>query len=306
MTFERSISVLGLGLMGSALVRVLLQHGWKVTVWNRTFAKTQPLSAAGAIAVTSPGECIAASPLVITCFIDPEAFYDVFEGISPRACNSRILVDYTAGIPSDIQRCQEKASKLSFLAYIRGAIMTTPPHVGSAESVFYYSGNEKAFRSIEAALKVLGNPIYLGHDVTSATLQECILGNCFYGFAAGFLQSMAVLKSSKLYSPGGAQLLMSEAIVPTLTHHFPNIFADLARQIDDKDYVTKGDGARLDTLSKALDNMIKATNELGLSSILLEPMRKLIQVRIAEGGAAEEMSSLVETLSHHTRVSEFS
>jgi len=31
-----SISVIGLGIMGTALVRVLMERGYEVTVWNRT------------------------------------------------------------------------------------------------------------------------------------------------------------------------------------------------------------------------------------------------------------------------------
>ncbi|MCP4075102.1 MAG: NAD(P)-binding domain-containing protein [Gammaproteobacteria bacterium] len=34
------ISVIGLGVMGSALANTLLQKGYSVTVWNRTIEKT--------------------------------------------------------------------------------------------------------------------------------------------------------------------------------------------------------------------------------------------------------------------------
>lgn len=295
---EHSVSVLGLGLMGSAIARVLLQKGWKVTVWNRTSAKAQPLISVGATAAKSAGECIGASKLVITCFIDPSAFEQVFTGVDPRLCSHRIVVDYTAGIVADIQRCQKQALNLSFAAYIRGAILTTPSYVGLPESVFYHSGNKEAYKTVETALAVLGQPYYLGQDVASATLQEAVFGHCFYGFATGFLQAMSFLKSSNLYSRGGAERFMNEVITPTLVHGFPNMFADVAKQIDREDYVSKGDGARLDTLSHALDNLIKATEEMGQSSSTLKPIRELIEKRINQGGAAEEMSSLVEIISH--------
>ena len=44
---SESISVLGLGLMGSTLVRTLVAPGHQVTVWNRTAAKAEPLVALG-------------------------------------------------------------------------------------------------------------------------------------------------------------------------------------------------------------------------------------------------------------------
>ena len=37
------VSVIGLGAMGSALARTLLQNGYAVTVWNRTAEKAEPL-----------------------------------------------------------------------------------------------------------------------------------------------------------------------------------------------------------------------------------------------------------------------
>lgn len=75
MTSGRSVSVLGLGVMGSALARVFVKNGWKTTIWNRSAAKAQPLAAE--VAAKSPGECIEVSGLVITCLLDPQSLRDV-------------------------------------------------------------------------------------------------------------------------------------------------------------------------------------------------------------------------------------
>jgi 3-hydroxyisobutyrate dehydrogenase-like beta-hydroxyacid dehydrogenase len=42
------VSVIGMGAMGSALARALLHNGHRVTVWNRTSAKAEPLARDGA------------------------------------------------------------------------------------------------------------------------------------------------------------------------------------------------------------------------------------------------------------------
>ncbi len=49
---DSRVSVLGLGLMGSALAEALLNAGHKVTVWNRTPTKAKPLTTKGALSVT--------------------------------------------------------------------------------------------------------------------------------------------------------------------------------------------------------------------------------------------------------------
>ena len=52
------VSVIGLGRMGSALATTLLEDHYKVTVWNRTAAKAEPLVEAGATLAASVNEAI--------------------------------------------------------------------------------------------------------------------------------------------------------------------------------------------------------------------------------------------------------
>ena len=61
------ITVLGLGPMGSALARALLQANHQVTVWNRTAARMAPLAAIGANCATNVATAVQASPLVVIC-----------------------------------------------------------------------------------------------------------------------------------------------------------------------------------------------------------------------------------------------
>src|SRR5438874_8549365 len=61
------ISVIGLGAMGSALARTLLQADHHVTVWNRTAAKMDPLLALGAKGATDIVDAVATSPLILVC-----------------------------------------------------------------------------------------------------------------------------------------------------------------------------------------------------------------------------------------------
>lgn len=295
---ERSVSVLGLGYMGSALARAFLEKEWTTTVWNRSPARCQPLVTAGAIAAPSADECIRASPLVIACISNSQALHEILENTHSESPNCHILVDYTAGSFSEIGHSEELAST-RFSAYIHASIIVTPAFVGLPESISYYSGDESAYRSIESALEVLGRPIYLGPDTGAARFQEILMGGCFYGFAAGFLQTMATLRFSKSYHPGAAQRLMSELIIPLLTDNFPKIFEDLARQVDEKDYVTKGTGVRIDLLIQALEDRIKTYAELGMSTILFHPMLALLKTRLDSGGSGEEeMSSLIEVIAN--------
>ncbi|MER6695520.1 NAD(P)-binding domain-containing protein, partial [Streptomyces minutiscleroticus] len=44
---EQSVTVIGLGPMGRAMVDTYLDHGYDVTVWNRTAARAESMVAEG-------------------------------------------------------------------------------------------------------------------------------------------------------------------------------------------------------------------------------------------------------------------
>ena len=50
------IGIAGIGKMGAAIAQRLMEVGHKVTVWNRSAAKTKPLADAGASVAATPAE----------------------------------------------------------------------------------------------------------------------------------------------------------------------------------------------------------------------------------------------------------
>lgn len=67
------IALLGTGTMGTAIGRRLLATGHRLTVWNRTSARTAPLVDAGARAAGSPAEAVRDADVVITMLTDAVA-----------------------------------------------------------------------------------------------------------------------------------------------------------------------------------------------------------------------------------------
>jgi 3-hydroxyisobutyrate dehydrogenase len=66
----KRIGFIGLGIMGSGMVKNLVQKGWPVSVWNRTPARAEKL---GAQVMASPRALAEASDIVLTCVTDPKA-----------------------------------------------------------------------------------------------------------------------------------------------------------------------------------------------------------------------------------------
>lgn len=280
--------------MGAALARVLVEKGFKTTVWNRTAAKAESIVALGGHHAATPDECIQASELSIICVLDQNTVHGILSKCTDDVGQGRILVDYTSGLASEVYRSQELAASKSFSAYIRGAIESMPQYIGSPASVLYYSGGEPAYRKVESALAVFGTSFHLGEDVSLATLQEVVLGTCFYTFGFGFIQTMALLKSSKLYTPGGAEKFTTECLIPLITEQLSATFLDMAKEIDAADYAPKGTGVTVSTLVSSIHGIIGTCAEQGVSATILEEMLQIIKTRLDQGHGADEMASIIE------------
>jgi 3-hydroxyisobutyrate dehydrogenase len=85
------VGVAGLGRMGSAIAKRLIEVKHDVVVWNRNQDKTSTLSAAGAAVATTPAELAGRVETIITILTDADAIASVYEG------KSGLLADDVSG-----------------------------------------------------------------------------------------------------------------------------------------------------------------------------------------------------------------
>ena len=106
------IGFIGSGVMGSSMVRHLLNAGHEVHVYNRTKKKAESLIEAGAIWQDSPAEVTKQTNVVITIVgypTDVEATYFGEKGILNAAKSGDILIDMTTSQPSLAVKIYEAA-----------------------------------------------------------------------------------------------------------------------------------------------------------------------------------------------------
>ncbi|MFJ2744295.1 NAD(P)-dependent oxidoreductase [Streptomyces sp. NPDC087440] len=190
-----AVTVLGLGLMGYALADALLTAGHRVTVWNRTPAKADPLVARGATLATSVRDAIESSPLTISCVLD----YDTQRTLlapAAGALHGRTLVSLTNGSPAQARGTEAWAQALG-ATYLDGGIMAVPHQIATPEAFLLYSGAEDPFDQHRTTLAVLGTPHHLGTDVSLASLYDLALLSAMDMMFAGFFHAVAVATSHK-------------------------------------------------------------------------------------------------------------
>jgi 3-hydroxyisobutyrate dehydrogenase len=80
MSDERTVAVLGTGIMGGAVARRLLAEGFAVRVWNRTHERAASLADEGAALADSPADAVDQADFVLTMLTDGGAVERVMFG----------------------------------------------------------------------------------------------------------------------------------------------------------------------------------------------------------------------------------
>src|SRR5215208_5079476 len=94
------VTVIGLGNMGSALARALLENGRAVTVWNRSAKKAAPLVEKGAVLAPHIGAALTASPIILVCVTNYAAANHIL-GEAGKDLSGKVLIQCTTGSPKD-------------------------------------------------------------------------------------------------------------------------------------------------------------------------------------------------------------
>ena len=96
------IGVCGTGRMGSSIAQRLMSVGHEVAVWNRTSAKTKPLTDAGAKLFASPAELVAGCEVIIVMLLNDaasEAVYREPNGILKSKLAGKLVIDMSTVHP---------------------------------------------------------------------------------------------------------------------------------------------------------------------------------------------------------------
>ena len=180
------ITVIGLGLMGSALARAIQRAGHNLTVWNRSPAKMQPFIDDGVAAAPDVVSAITASPVILIC-IDNYAVTNTMlqsDDIEPLLIG-RTVVQLSTGTPKEARETSDWMTARN-VAYLDGAILAGPNSIGTDAAQILLSGDEVARERTGDLLECLGGAVrYLGSNVGAASaLDLAWLTTCYGRFMA--------------------------------------------------------------------------------------------------------------------------
>lgn len=161
------LGFVGMGIMGSAMATNLLKAGHPVMVWNRTRAKAEALTAAGATVADSLPHLASACDVILICVADTpdvEAVLFGAEGLAAGLAAGKIVVDHSTISPE---------ATVSFAARVRelGADYLDAPVSGgqagaiNATLAIMVGGDEGVCERVRPCFEAMGqNIVFCGEQ----------------------------------------------------------------------------------------------------------------------------------------------
>src|SRR5262245_61488034 len=129
MTTKPKLGFIGIGLMGEAMTRRMLDRGYAVTAWNLEPERLDTVVPFGATASASPAAVTAASEMVLMCVLNTEAVEScVFgrDGIATTARRGQLLIDLSTADPAATRRMAARLREQTGMAWIDAPVSGGP------------------------------------------------------------------------------------------------------------------------------------------------------------------------------------
>jgi len=149
------VTVIGLGKMGSAMAKRIVQGGFDVTLYNRTPQKMAPLIQLGAKGADSIAQAVASADVVISSLFDDQALCDVCQaphGLIASLPSQAVHISTATILPATAQliaNAHADAGK----QYVSAAVLGIPAVALAGNMQSFCAGTAQAQASVLPVLK---------------------------------------------------------------------------------------------------------------------------------------------------------
>ncbi len=183
MAAKKRIGFIGIGLMGEAMTRRLLDQGYKVTVWNLEPGRLDTVVPHGAIAADSPAAVTAASDVVMMCVLHTAAVERcVFgaDGIALAAKPETLLIDLSTADPEATREMAKRLKAETGASWVDAPVSGGPPAARDGTMTVMAGGDEIDFAAAKEILADMARNMTLmgpvGAGQTTKILNQAIVG----------------------------------------------------------------------------------------------------------------------------------
>ncbi|MET1044025.1 MAG: NAD(P)-dependent oxidoreductase [Microbacteriaceae bacterium] len=164
------ISFIGLGTMGKAMARRLVDAGHTVRVWNRTQSAADDLVAAGAVRADTIEDALS-SAIIFSILSNDKAVQAVFSAEALKAARPGAIHVNMASLSVDAADAMARAHAEAGLAYVAAPVFGRAQVAEVGKLNIVVAGDQSAIERVQPLLDVLGKRTWnLGTEVRHANL----------------------------------------------------------------------------------------------------------------------------------------
>lgn len=279
---REAIGVIGLGLMGTALAERLLEHGYRVVVWNRTREKADALLARGAEWSDNP---LATCSRVIISLYTTEVVETVLAQLEAGLHAGQIVLDTTTGEPEQTAKLGGELAKCG-VHYLDAPISGSSEQTRRGEATVIVGGDQTAFDACADLWRVMGAKVFHVGACGSAAKMKLIT-NLVLGLNRAALAEGLAFAEAIGVSPAAALAVMAGS------NAYSKAMDVKGRKLVARDFSVQ---ARLSQHLKDVRMMLAAAAAAGMELPLADTHRRLMERAEAAGLGDLDNSAIIEVL----------
>jgi 3-hydroxyisobutyrate dehydrogenase-like beta-hydroxyacid dehydrogenase len=208
------VGFIGLGAMGSGIVRRLLAAGHEVTGWNRTPAKAASLVEEGMQLAATPRDAAAGGEVVLTMLTDVRALEAVADEVAEGLRADAVWADMSTIAPDESRALAARVP--AFLdAPVSGSLTT----LAQGQLSIMVGGERRHFERVEPLLLDIGAKVtYLGAQGNALVMKMAInLSLVVQGMS--FCESVAMAENAGITREAAVDAVLKSVIASPMLHY---------------------------------------------------------------------------------------
>lgn len=282
----KKIGFIGLGTMGAHMATNLLEAGYELTVYNRTWSKMEALREKGAHVADSPADAARRSDIIITMLTADHAVEEVVlgeNGVIHGVSQGSILIDCSTISPNTSKKIASLLAEHG-VEHLDAPVTGSEPQAKEGSLTFMVGGKKYIYDSCLPLFEVMGNRFYyLGESgsgsyakLANNTIGAINLLSLSEGLALVAKAGIDPRQFLQIIGGGGARSGMADNKGPKiLKRDFQPHF-------------------KTALMHKDLGLAASLASELNVPTPVLSLVKELFSMAVAKGYAMEDMCSVIK------------
>ncbi len=281
------ISLIGTGLLGSAMAERLLALGHEVIVWNRTHEKTEPLRQQGATVARSATEAIQASVCTILLLTDASAIQQALFAPDGRPDFQRRTIIQMGTIAPEESNVLGQEIRLGLGEYLEAPVLGSIAEAKAGKLIVMVGGAAEMLDRWNIVLQCFSaEPLFVG-PIGQATALKLALNQLIASHITAFSLSLGMIQRSGGDVETFMRVLRQSALMaPMFDKKLPKL---LAHDYTNPNFPTEH-------LLKDVNLCLQTAESSHLDTSVLQGIKTIFEKAVRQGLPNQDYSSVFETI----------